>query len=124
MAFPLPGRGDLQSDIILARWPALNLDGEIWPPIANELADPKLNMRSLTNARELRAKGEDKANPFLGDAIVFPGNGEERGHVGLYLGYNTIVSAKESGVEIGTVDHEQKVHGNRAMIRKFNGSGR
>ncbi len=104
-------------------WPALQQGADVWPPQANHLADPAKNLRSLTNARALRQPGEEKAKPELGDIIAFPGNAES-GHVGLYLGRNLIVSAKETGIEIGPLEVEQLEHGNIVRIRKFNGSGR
>ena len=104
-------------------WPAQRQAGSVWPPQANHLADVTKNLRSLTNARPLRQPGEDKANPELGDIIAFPAEAAS-GHVGLYLGRNLIVSAKETGIEIGTVAAEQGAHGGSARIRKFNGSGR
>ena len=104
-------------------WPAEKVDGALWPPIANRLADPKFNLRSLTNARPLRLAGEPKASPNLGDLIIFPAR-EGHGHVGLYLGKNLILSAKNTGIEVGTLEKEQAEHGGIARIRKFNGSGR
>jgi hypothetical protein len=103
-------------------WPAMLKDGSLWPPQANELADSARNIRSLTNARNLRS-GEDKAEPELGDIIAFPAeNGS--GHTGLYLGKNLIVSAKETGIEVHPLEYEQGQHGGVVRIRKFTGSGK
>ncbi len=104
-------------------WPALRSEGSIWPPKANELARPEWNSRSLTNARPLRQPGEPKAQPELGDLIAFPSDGP-RGHVGLYVGKNLILSAKETGLEIGPIEAEQTEHGGVVRIRKFTGTGR
>lgn len=104
-------------------WPAQLIDGSKWPPTANRLANPAMNLRSLTNARTLRQPGEPKASPDLGDLIVFPTEGDH-GHVGLYLGKNLIISAKNTGIEVGTLEKEKAEHQGIARIRKFNGSGR
>jgi len=103
-------------------WPAVQIGTDLWPPKANDLAEPDKNLRSLTDARPLRQPGEDKAAPELGDLIAFPA-AQASGHVGLYLGRNLIVSAKETGIEIGPVEAEQAAHGNVVLIRKFNRSG-
>jgi hypothetical protein len=98
-------------------------DGDsLWPPQANDLANPSRNIRSLTNARNLRS-GDDKANPELGDIIAFPST-DGSGHTGLYLGKNLIVSAKETGIEVHPLECEQSQHGDVALIRKFTGSGK
>ena len=104
-------------------WPAELLKGDLWPPQANRLADQKLNIRSLTNARPLRQPDEPKAAPDLGDLIAFPSSNGS-GHVGLYLGKNLIVSAKETGIEIHPLEYEQALHGGVVVIRKFTGTGR
>ncbi len=104
-------------------WPAKRDGASLWPPVANDLANPTKNLRSLTNARELRAAGEEKAQPELGDLICFPAE-MGSGHVGLYLGKNLIVSAKETGIEIHPLEYEQAQHGNIARIRKFTGTGK
>ena len=104
-------------------WPARKIDRSLWPPQANHLAKAGLNLRSLTDARSLRQDGQDKAAPQLGDLISFPSE-DDLGHVGLYLGRNLIVSAKASGIEIGTVEVETESHGGIAMIRKYTGTGR
>lgn len=104
-------------------WPAMQQGDDLWPPQSNQLANPAKNIRSLTDARDLRQPGEAKANPELGDVIAFPA-AVGSGHVGLYLGRNLIVSAKETGIEIGPVEVESAAHGGIARIRKFTGSGR
>lgn len=104
-------------------WPAMRDGNSSWPPKANELARANWNIRSLTDARLLRQPGEPKAQPELGDLIAFPSEGEF-GHVGLYVGKNLILSAKETGIEIGPIEPETAAHGGIVRIRKFNGSGR
>lgn len=104
-------------------WPAAKFDNSFWPPQANDLANPSKNLRSLTNARPLRQTGESRAAPELGDIIAFPASSGS-GHVGLYLGKDLIVSAKETGVEIHPLAHEQALHGGIVLIRKFTGTGR
>ncbi|HWB03827.1 MAG TPA: hypothetical protein VG796_12445 [Verrucomicrobiales bacterium] len=103
-------------------WPAMRDGDSIWPPQANDLANPAKNIRSLTNARNLRS-GDAKAEPELGDIIAFPLEGGA-GHTGLYLGKNLIVSAKETGIEVHPLEYEQSQHGNVVRIRKFTGSGK
>lgn len=103
-------------------WPAMKIGSDLWPPQANELAHQSKNIRSLTNARPLRLPGEPKAAPELGDLIAFPAESGS-GHVGLYLGRDLIVSAKETGVEIHPLAYERATHNNIVVIRKFNGSG-
>lgn len=104
-------------------WPALRDGNSKWPPKANELARADWNVRSLTNARPLRMPDEPKASPELGDLICWPSKGEF-GHVGLYVGKNLVISAKETGLEIGPIDAETAAHDGIVRIRKFNGSGR
>ncbi len=104
-------------------WPAMRDGTSLWPPKANELARAGWNTRSLTDARPLRQADEPKAAPELGDLICFPSEGQF-GHVGLYLGKNLVLSAKETGLEIGPIEAETKAHGGIVRIRKFNGSGR
>jgi hypothetical protein len=103
-------------------WPAMKESDSIWPPQANDLANSTKNIRSLTNARNLRS-GDDKAQPELGDIIAFPADNGS-GHTGLFLGKNLIVSAKETGIEVHPLEYEQSQHGNVARIRKFTGSGK
>jgi cell wall-associated NlpC family hydrolase len=103
-------------------WPAMRDSDSLWPPQANDLANSTKNIRSLTNARNLRS-GDDKAQPELGDIIAFPSD-DGSGHTGLYLGKNLIVSAKETGIEVHPLEYEQSQHGNIARIRKFTGSGK
>jgi hypothetical protein len=104
-------------------WPAMRDGKALWPPKANELARAGWNTRSLTDARILRQPGEDKAKPELGDLICFP-SPTSFGHVGLYVGKDLIISAKETGLEIGPIEAETAAHGGIVRIRKFNGSGR
>jgi hypothetical protein len=104
-------------------WPAELLNGDLWPPQANRLADQKLNIRSLTNARPLRQPDEPKASPELGDLIAFPSS-DGSGHVGLYLGKNLLLSAKETGIEIHPLEYERVLHGGVVVIRKFTGTER
>ena len=73
-------------------------------------------------ARPLRLAGEPKAAPELGDLIAFPAR-TGAGHVGLYLGKDLIVSAKETGVEIHPLAYERAMHDNIVVIRKFTGTG-
>lgn len=103
-------------------YPAKRDGAYIWPPMANRLAALNENLRSLTNARNLRQPQEPKSAPELGDILAFPSDGIH-GHSALYLGRDLIISAKGVGLEIGTVEYETKVHGDLARIRKFNGSG-
>ncbi|HEX2751438.1 MAG TPA: NlpC/P60 family protein, partial [Verrucomicrobiales bacterium] len=103
-------------------WPAMRDGDSLWPPQANDLAHPSRNIRSLTNARNLRS-GDDKANPELGDVISFPST-DGSGHTGLYLGKNLIVSAKETGIEVHPLEYEHSQHGDTTRIRKFTGSGK
>lgn len=104
-------------------WPAMRDGNSLWPPKANELARAGWNTRSLTDARPLRLPDEPKAQPELGDLICFPSDGDF-GHVALYVGKDLILSAKETGLEIGPIAPETKAHGGIVRIRKFNGSGR
>lgn len=104
-------------------WPAMRAGDSIWPPQANDLANPSKNLRSLTNARPLRQPEEPKAAPELGDIIAFP-ESSGSGHVGLYLGKDLIITAKETGVEIHPLAYEQALHGGVVVIRKFTGTGR
>jgi hypothetical protein len=104
-------------------WPAMRDGRSLWPPKANELARAGWNTRSLTDARPLRQPGEPKAQPELGDLICFPSDGDF-GHVCLYVGKDLILSAKETGLEIGPIAPERTAHGNIVRIRKFNGSGK
>lgn len=104
-------------------WPARRLGINIWPPLSNQLADPGLNLRSLSLAQEMRTSGDENSRPELGDAIAFP-NLRSVGHVGLFLGHHLLISAKEGGVEIETLESEAAAHDGKIFIRKFNGSGR
>ena len=104
-------------------WPAMKSGDSLWPPQANDLANQSKNLRSLTNARPLRQAGEPKAAPELGDIIAFP-ESSGSGHVGLYLGKDLIITAKETGVEIHPLAYEQSLHGGVVVIRKFTGTGR
>lgn len=101
-----------------AGWPAKALDGSQWPPTANTLASLKTNPRNLTPAVALRSAGVPSSFPDLGDLIVFPLDGGH-GHVGLYLGKDLIISAKASGIEVGTIEKEREEHGGIVRVRKF-----
>lgn len=59
--------------------------GNVWPPVANDYANPKKNVR-LKNFSEVQSGG-------LGDVISFPVPGDS-GHVGIYLGYDIYISSR------------------------------
>lgn len=101
-----------------AGWPAKLMDTYKWPPTANFLADLGESPRNLSPAIALRTPGKPQSYPDLGDLILFPAE-VGHGHVGLYIGKNLIISAKASGIEVGTLEKEQLEHQGIVRIRKF-----
>lgn len=55
-----------------------------------------------------------------GDIVAFPSSSGS-GHSTIYLGNGLVVSAKGTGVEVGTVKHEKREHGDQAVTRKYAG---
>ncbi|MGQ0615301.1 MAG: NlpC/P60 family protein [Planctomycetaceae bacterium] len=106
-------------------FPASRDSGGTWPPLANSLAQKEYDLRSLTNARDLdetRTVADSRAHPEPGDIIAFPAQ-LGSGHSSLYIGNGLVISAKGTGVEVGTIASERSTHNGVARIRKFTGSG-
>ncbi len=91
-------------------------NGNKWPPQANVLASPNSKLRNLSAARVIGTP-----SPALGEVVAFPAPSDENGHAGLHLGNGLMISAKGTGIEVGTVDYETSTHDGKGRHRFYNG---
>ena len=109
-------------------YPANKDESGTWGPQANDLARKGGNLRSLTDARDIKSKGSNgqidpKSVPQSGDIVAYPNPGGY-GHSSIYIGDGIVVAAKTGGVRLETVKYEQEAHGGSARVRKYTGTGR
>ncbi|CAB1083586.1 hypothetical protein D1AOALGA4SA_11139 [Olavius algarvensis Delta 1 endosymbiont] len=92
-------------------------NGNKWPPTANVLASTASGLRNLSRARDIATPP-----PALGEVVAFPSPPGENGHAGLHLGNGLMISAKGTGIEVGTVDFEKGVHSGIGRHRFYKGN--
>jgi hypothetical protein len=96
----------------------------VYPPRANWLAQRGQDIRNLTKAIDIDAQGEG-VQPVPGDIIAFHAT-SGAGHSALHIGGGLIISARGTGIEIGTVASERDPNSHHShdyvSVRKYSGN--